>query len=267
VNATAYTASGTYTVVTGCHTEVLTLTITPSTTSSVTQVACGPYTWAANGQTYTASGSYTNVVGCNTETLHLTINSCSSLVTLQLNIEGYYDTAVHAMRPVLANQGVGTSTVDVDDVTVELRDSVTYAVVASTVGKLQTNGTVSCVFITAPSGSFYIAVRHRNALETWSATAQAVGATPLTYDFTTSASQAYGDNMVNLGSGVFAFYSGDINQDGFIEALDFTPLFNDSDNFAEGVYATDLNGDGFVEALDFPILFNNSDNFIETLHP
>ena len=68
-------------------------------------------------------------------------------------------------------------------------------------------------------------------------------------------------------SGVFGFYTGDINQDGFIEASDFAPLFNDNDNFAEGYYTTDLNGDGFVEAFDYPILFNNSDNFIETLHP
>ena len=72
---------------------------------------------------------------------------------------------------------------------------------------------------------------------------------------------------MKLVDGVYTFFSGDINQDGFIEAFDFPPLFNDIDNFAEGFRTTDLNGDGFVEAFDYPILFNNSDNFIETLHP
>jgi len=73
--------------------------------------------------------------------------------------------------------------------------------------------------------------------------------------------------MIELESGVYGFYSGDINQDGFIEALDYPQLFNDSDNLLEGYQTTDLNGDGFVEALDYPILFNNSDSLIETIHP
>ena len=182
-------------------------------------------------------------------------------------IEGYYDAIAGAMRPVSANQGVGTSTTDVDTVTVELRDATTYTLVASTTAMLQTNGNATATFSTAPTGSFYIAVRHRNALETWSTAPQTVGATALNYDFSTAANKAYGDNMKDLGAGVYGFYSGDINQDGFIEAFDFAPLFNDNDNFAEGYYTTDLNGDGFVEAFDYPILFNNSDNFVETLHP
>ena len=67
--------------------------------------------------------------------------------------------------------------------------------------------------------------------------------------------------------GVWAFYSGDINQDGFIEGSDFSPLFNDNDNLEEGYFITDLNGDGFVDGSDFSILFNNSDNLIESMHP
>ena len=73
--------------------------------------------------------------------------------------------------------------------------------------------------------------------------------------------------MILLETGVYGFYSGDLNQDGFIEGLDYPQLFNDSNNLFEGYYATDLNGDGFVEGLDYPILFNNSNNLIETVHP
>jgi hypothetical protein len=167
----------------------------------------------------------------------------------------------------MLNQGSGSSTTDVDDVTVELRDSSTSALVVSTTARLHTDGTATATFGTAPSGSFYIAVKHRNTLETWSSAPQTVGSTPLTYDFTTAVNKAYGDNMIELESGVYGFYSGDINQDGFIEAFDYPQLFNDSDNLLEGYQTTDLNGDGFVEAFDYPILFNNSDNLIETLHP
>ena len=73
--------------------------------------------------------------------------------------------------------------------------------------------------------------------------------------------------MIQVEPNVWAFYSGDINQDEFIEILDFPLLFNDNDNYAYGYYATDLNGDGTVDILDFPFLFNNSDNFIESIHP
>jgi hypothetical protein len=167
----------------------------------------------------------------------------------------------------MLNQGVGSSSTDVDTVTIELRNATTYELVTSTTAMLQTNGNAVATFTTAPSGSFYIVVKHRNALETWSADSVTVGASPSTYDFTTSSDKAYGDNMKMLALGVYGFYSGDINQDGFIESLDFPSLFNDSDNLSEGFFATDLNGDGFVESLDFPLLFNNSDALIELLRP
>jgi hypothetical protein len=277
---TTYTASGTYTSTglnaAGCTlTKTLVLTINNSTSSveTVTSPTCGTYTWSENSTTYTSSGTYTststNAAGCpNTKTLVLTINPCESVVTIKMNIQGYYDADAHAMRAVMANQGVsGASATDVDDVTVELRDSSTNALVVSTTARLKTDGTAIATFGTAPSGSFYIAVKHRNSLETWSATAQTVGATPLTYDFTTAANKAYGNNMIQLESGVYGFYSGDLNQDGFIESGDYPSLYNDSDAGLEGYYSTDLNGDGFVESGDYPILFNNSDSGIEISRP
>jgi hypothetical protein len=279
-NDETYTESTTVTNVTtnaeGCdHIETLVLTINNSTSSveTITSPTCGTYTWSENSTTYTSSGTYTststNAAGCpNTKTLVLTINPCESVVAIKMNIQGYYDADAHAMRAVMANQGVsGASATDVDDVTVELRDSITNALVVSTTARLKTDGTATATFVTAPSGSFYIAVKHRNSLETWSATAQTVGATPLTYDFTTAANKAYGNNMIQLESGVYGFYSGDLNQDGFIESGDYPSLYNDSDAGLEGYYSTDLNGDGFVESGDYPILFNNSDSGIEISRP
>jgi hypothetical protein len=265
VNDQEYTTSGIYTFVNGCHTEVLNLTITPSTSHTTTVNSCDVYTWSYNDQQYATSGVYTVVTGCHTEILNLTVSSCSSVVTVNMNIEGYYDAAAHEMRSVLMNQGSSTSSTDVDEVTVELHDATSYATVESTTAMLQTNGTAVATF-SSRSGSYYIVVKHRNSLETWSANPVSVGATA-SYNFTDSAAKAYGNNMKMLETGVYGFYSGDINQDGFIEASDYAPLFNDNDAVAEGYLTTDLNGDGFVEAQDYPILFNNSDAVIELARP
>jgi hypothetical protein len=70
-----------------------------------------------------------------------------------------------------------------------------------------------------------------------------------------------------LAPGVYGFYSGDLNQDGFIEIQYFSQLNNDSSVGAEGYYVTDLNGDGFVEIQDYPYLNDNSAAGIELLRP
>jgi hypothetical protein len=132
---------------------------------------------------------------------------------------------------------------------------------------LHTDGTATAVFSLTPNGSYYIVVKYRNAITTWSASPQTLSMSTLTYDFSNSLSKAYGNNQKLLESGVYGFYSGDLNQDGFIEAMDFPSLYNASDLGAEGNYASDMNGDGFVEANDFPYLYNNSDLGVESMHP
>jgi uncharacterized protein YegP (UPF0339 family) len=76
-------------VVNGCDTEILDLTIVPSTTNTTTETACDSYTWAVNNVTYTQSGIYTVVSGCDSEILDLTILNCSVCtdVTLELNLD------------------------------------------------------------------------------------------------------------------------------------------------------------------------------------
>lgn len=68
----------------------------------------------------------------------------------------------------------------------------------------------------------------------------------LNYDFTTAVSQAYGNNMVLVGSD-YAFYSGDVNNDGFVDGADGLLIDNDAYNFVSGYVITDLNCDGTVD--------------------
>lgn len=72
---------------------------------------------------------------------------------------------------------------------------------------------------------------------------------------------AFGDNQVVVdviaGQPVFAIYSGDINQDGFIDVIDYLDLDVDIQIGNSGYLSTDLNGDGFVDVLDYLLLDKN----------
>ncbi len=71
---------------------------------------------------------------------------------------------------------------------------------------------------------------------------------------------AYGDNQIQVEPGVFAIYSGDVNQDGFLGFDDVTAVDLDNQAGYFGVYiVTDLNGDGFLGFDDVTLVdINNS---------
>ena len=172
------------------------------------------------------------------------------------------------MRPVRANQGNGVSITDVDFITVELRDTTTpTTIIDSTTTILEANGTAMCNFMSAPNGSYYLAVKHRNSLQTWSATSVTVGPTVATYDFSDASSKAYGNNMFEVETGVWAFFTGDINQDGNIDNSDYSFWETDANEFGFGNYVTDLNGDGNVDNTDYSIWEKNANNFVYVVTP
>src|SRR5690349_7424230 len=112
---------------------------------------------------------------------------------------------------------------------------------------------MACTFTNAVIGNpYYIVMRHRSAIQTWSAAPLTMSSTT-SYDFSIAQSQAYGDNQTFLGSGVWGFYNGDLNQDGNIDLFDFIILDFGINNGLFGYYAADLNVDGNVDLLDFPI--------------
>ena len=73
--------------------------------------------------------------------------------------------------------------------------------------------------------------------------------------------------MKELSTGVWAFYSGDINQDESVDNLDTENLFLDIENSNYGQINTDLNGDGSVDNLDTNSFFENIENSIFSSHP
>jgi hypothetical protein len=109
-------------------------------------------------------------------------------------------------------------------------------------------------------------VFHRNTVQTWSALPVTFAATT-SYDFTTSASQAYADNQVEVEPGVFAFFGGDLNQDENVDITDQPILETDVANFEYGYFVSDVNGDGNVDISDLPLLETNVGLFIYSAHP
>jgi opacity protein-like surface antigen len=190
-------------------------------------------------------------------------------LTIQLNyfIQGYY-TGNGMMASVLQNQGQANGIYDVDSVTIEIRQATSpFAVMDTYTGILQTNGTIHCTFPQAIEGhSYYLVLKHRNALETWSASPVVISAVS-NYNFSMGQSQAYGNNMIAVDAGVWALYSGDLNADENIDLVDASILEIDINNFAIGYMASDINGDGNVDLLDNSIPEANINDFIYTIRP
>ena len=191
--------------------------------------------------------------------------TCTQMVNLKALLQGFYigDTT---MAPVLLNQGVSASNLIADSISIQLSIAPPTMNGSTYYTLLNTDGSASFNIFPTPYKDYYIRIRHRNSIETWTSTPVVIGATT-NYDFTSAASKAYGGNQIEVEPGIFAIYTGDINQDGVIDGLDFNDWENDSNNFSGGYFSTDLNGDGVVDGLDFIYWEQNSNNFVGAIIP
>lgn len=111
-------------------------------------------------------------------------------------------------------------------------------------------------FPNAPTGSYFISIKTKNGIETWSKPGGELMTRGViyNYDFTASESQAYGNNLKLIGS-VYCLFSGDCNQDGIINALDRAELVEQTG--MSGYLSGDLDGNGIVNEADKIILTSN----------
>ncbi|HNB80816.1 MAG TPA: hypothetical protein PLP14_01890, partial [Chitinophagaceae bacterium] len=208
------------------------------------------------------SYSYTDSNGCSASaTSTISIDTCVQNFTLKCFLEGYYH-GMQSMQPVLLNQGFSTDSTLTDLMVVELHQSnAPYTLVKSVPVFLKVNGFIQ--FSTElPQGTYYLVLKHRNSITTWSAEPLSMNGTPLVYDFTYAATKAYGMNMKEVENGVWAFYSGDINLDENVDLLDLSLLETAIDQFEAGYISTDINGDGNDDLLDYPVVDQNRVEFI-----
>lgn len=133
-----------------------------------------------------------------------------------------------------------------------------YTILYSDTGIIDTDGDVKLEFPSAANGnSYYLVLNHRNSLETWSSVPVAISTSGGNYDFTSSASSAFGSNLCNLGDGRFAMWSGDLNQDDVIDLSDMTSLDSYIQQMMYGYQQGDLSGDNHSESADYSLLENN----------
>ena len=194
-----------------------------------------------------------NNVNISSPATHL-IDSSGVLVTVNVKValEGLYRTILnrHIKRDtvtiILRRAAAPFQQVDSSR---KVLDSVTLSASAS--------------FRNVANGSYYIVVRHKNSMETWSKPGGenlTVGTT-FNYDFTTLQTQAYGSNMKLVGT-KWCIFVGNVNQDFIIDASDMLYVDNDSYIFLTGDVVTDLNGDRIVDIDDLAMIDNNARRLI-----
>lgn len=176
------------------------------------------------------------------------------ILHLTLMMEGFYNP--------------GSGILISDTARVYLRNiSAPYAIVDSAKAFLNSSGNADFSFANAANGTpYYIAAIHRNSIETWSAGGNSFSSNSMTFNFTSSAAQAYGSNQKLAGT-KWTIFSGDVNLDGVIDGSDSQLIDNDAYNFTTGYVVTDVNGDEIIDGSDATITGNNSDNFVSKITP
>jgi hypothetical protein len=224
--------------------------------------------FAVVGEPFVASPVAGSTISTNIGFIYRTADIQATIVNLTIFLEGLYagSGVMNKAQNEFGDQFSGTVA---DKITFELHNAITYATTAYTNSNvdLNTNGTATVSVPSGVSGSYYVTVKHRNSIETVSKNPINFAGTPLSYNFSTDFTQAFGDNLKHLGEGIYGLYAGDINGDGAVDALDMIPLENDAAGFVTGYINTDVNGDGSIDALDMILVDNNSAAFISAITP
>lgn len=220
---------------------------------------------AGVGGPYTIAYTYTNISGCtSSSSATVTVTNCVSFATLNLHVflEGFY-MSEGTLQSNLSTVEISTDPLECDTITVNLWDPLQLSntdPAYSEKSVLHTDGMATVNFPQAVIGNnYYVAVKHRNHVETWSHDPVLFSATT-GYNFTQALSAAYDDGvnppMKSLGDGNFGMYAGDINQDGTVDGQDMNVIDNNNGFF--GYDNSDINGDGGTDGQDMNFVDNNS---------
>ena len=148
----------------------------------------------------------------------------------------------------------------VDSVNIEIRNATTA--LGSTVRRfapawLMTDGTLrsftnialSGVAFDAPSGAYYVVVRHRNHLAVMSSATVSLTTSPASYNFTLAAGAAYGTGAMKALAGArYGMFAADANGSGDVSILDRGAWR--TQNSQTGYLGADFNLSGDVSILD-----------------
>jgi hypothetical protein len=172
-----------------------------------------------------------------------------------LKLKGFSQLKISPLKLLIEGLYDGNKMVS-DTVKIELRKhTAPYDVLDSVFTVVDSTGNSVAEFNSITlTDSFYIAVKHRNSIETWSNFPLIFNDGTIQYDFTIDSTMAYGNNLVKK-SGRWCIYSGDVNQDGVINSNDLMLVYYDNVSGSIGYINTDINGDGYCEVSDVVYVF------------
>lgn len=180
-------------------------------------------------------------------------------LNLSCFIQGFYNTNSNTMAP--------------DTVETFLRNSFSpYTKVDSASAIISSAGNGLLSFesgVVQDNTQYYLVVSHRNSINTWSNLPQKFVNSNLIFDFRNSIVKAFGNNqiLVDTSPTNFAFFGGDSNKDGVVDAADLVNVFNDVNAVASGYIVTDMTGDDFADASDLILTFNNAQDIVLEVAP
>lgn len=178
-------------------------------------------------------------------------------LSLRFFIEGFYNNSTDSQTG--------------DTITVLIKNSTApYNNVDSTTAFTDANGNAALTFPALSNGSYYIAVKHRNSITTWSSSPVTLNnMVPASYDFSDNSAKAFGNNQKNVDSSpqTFAIYSGDVVRDGLVNLNDITAIYNAAVLFTNGYQTTDITGDNITNLNDITLAYNNSNSFVMMIAP
>jgi hypothetical protein len=206
---------------------------------------------------------------------------CLGQLSITAILQAYYSGQGHMNSALYTGSVAHANDQQADTIVIELRSSVNPHGAAAATFKtiLYADGKAYCTYPSNSSligNSYWIVLKHRNAIETWSSSPVTI-AMNTNYDFTTAQNKAYGSNMIRAfdNNQLWTVYSGDISdpvlglghQDGLIESQDYLDEENAVSIIKSGYVVEDISGDALVEAADYGIMENNVSHLVSVVTP
>jgi hypothetical protein len=149
------------------------------------------YLWSTGETTQSIfvknAGIYTVSSNCSTSLpFNVTTQNCNLTLNLIVILQGFYDINTHEMSSVLFNTGISSIPTACDTIEVSLYDNSSLPINKLTKKVvLNTDGTTSIdVPWTLLGQLYYIVIKHRNSIETWSKSPILLVGTNASCDFT-----------------------------------------------------------------------------------
>lgn len=228
-----------------------------------------------NGRPVTVTSNYTfnSIMGDSSIRVVFKYLARVKLLRLKVFIQGYM--AGTFMRPSLRLANLSDNCDNciqdpnyVDTLTIELRNLNNNTILSSK-SLLKVDGNVEFnLGSNLDNGSYYILVKHRSTIETWSAVLVSFSDSIINYDFSSNANSAYGSNLKRISSNLYAIFSGHVhNTDQTIDVDDYNYIRTDFKAYLSGYLSTDINGNGFVDTDDLLIFKYNFINYVSSISP